>query len=308
MSSWKRAALGAALFTAAGLGAAFMPAGHAQEKAPSVSRSFEFSFNSGSRIGVSIADVASAEKTGGVRIDEVADDSPASKAGLRKGDVVVEFDGERVRSVRQFTRLVNETPAGREVAVAVVRDGQRTQLSVTPTSENRGFFDDAEMRAAIEEARAFARVMPPRPPAAPLPPREPRAPREPLAPRAPRVPMMPAMPPALAPFWSSGTVLGVSVSTLSDQLKTFFAASEGVLVNEVSEGSAADKAGVKAGDVIVSVNGKGIDDPRELREEVSRIDSGGEFTLGIVRDKKTMSLKGTIEESARRTSRGRAVL
>ncbi len=43
---------------------------------------------------------------------------------MKKGDIVVEFDGEHVRSVRQFTRLVQETPAGRKIQTSVIRDGQ----------------------------------------------------------------------------------------------------------------------------------------------------------------------------------------
>jgi membrane-associated protease RseP (regulator of RpoE activity) len=56
----------------------------------------------------------------GVRIDEVEEESPAEKAGFQKGDVVTEFDGERVRSARQFTRLVSETPPGRQVTAIVI--------------------------------------------------------------------------------------------------------------------------------------------------------------------------------------------
>ncbi len=92
---------------------------------------------SGGRIGVTIRDLSDDElktgkATGGVKIDEVETDSPAAKAGFRSGDVVVEFDGERVRSSRQFTRLVQETPPGRSAQTVVVRDGQRVTLSVLP--------------------------------------------------------------------------------------------------------------------------------------------------------------------------------
>ena len=54
-----------------------------------------------------------------MKIDEVNEDSPAEKAGIKAGDIVVEYDGERVRSARQFTRLVQETPEGRSVAIAL---------------------------------------------------------------------------------------------------------------------------------------------------------------------------------------------
>ena len=53
--------------------------------------------------------------TAGVVIEDVEAESPAQKAGFKAGDIVVEFDGERVRSTRQFTRLVQETAAGRSV-------------------------------------------------------------------------------------------------------------------------------------------------------------------------------------------------
>ena len=81
-----------------------------------VPRALEIFGGSGSQIGVSIRDVedddAKAAKLpapGGVVIEEVSEDSPAARAGMKKGDIVVEFDGERVRGVRQFTRLVQET-------------------------------------------------------------------------------------------------------------------------------------------------------------------------------------------------------
>ena len=60
------------------------------------------------------------------------EDSPAEKAGIKAGDVVVEYDGERVRSARQFTRLVQETPEGRTVAIGLLRDGKKQTVNATP--------------------------------------------------------------------------------------------------------------------------------------------------------------------------------
>ena len=82
----------------------------------------------GAQIGVSIRDfnddeLKAGKVTTGVVIEDVEADSPAQKAGFKAGDIVVEFDGERVRSTRQFTRLVQETVAGRAVTAAVTRDG-----------------------------------------------------------------------------------------------------------------------------------------------------------------------------------------
>lgn len=106
-------------------------------------------------------------------------------------------------------------------------------------------------------------------------------------------------------FFYSGSTLGVTTNSLSDQLQEYFGAKGGLLVTSVTEDSAAAAAGVKAGDVIVSLNGRSVDDPFELRREVQRLDPGAEFTLEIVRDRKAMSLKGKMEE---RSSRRRTIL
>ena len=45
-------------------------------------------------------------------METVTPDGPADKAGIKGGDTITEFDGERVRSTLQFSRLVQETPAG----------------------------------------------------------------------------------------------------------------------------------------------------------------------------------------------------
>ena len=68
----------------------------------------------------------------GAVVRDVHRDSPAASAGFADGDVIVEFDGERVRSASQLTRLVRETPAGRIVGATVMRDGRRVELEVTP--------------------------------------------------------------------------------------------------------------------------------------------------------------------------------
>ena len=97
----------------------------------------------GSQIGVSARDLTAAEtqqrsgdwftSQAGVVIDQIGSWSPASRAGLMKGDVVTIFDGHPVRNVAHFTRLVGETPPGRTVKMTIVRGGKTQQLSITPT-------------------------------------------------------------------------------------------------------------------------------------------------------------------------------
>src|SRR5688500_6995645 len=106
----------------------------------------------GVQLGVVISDV-DAKDAAGVRIDEVSPDSHAEKAGLQEGDVVIEYDGERVRSARQFTRLVQETPDGRTVKIAVLRDGQKQTVDATPEEGGHAWnfsIDGDQIRREIE--------------------------------------------------------------------------------------------------------------------------------------------------------------
>jgi S1-C subfamily serine protease len=70
-------------------------------------------------------------------------------------------------------------------------------------------------------------------------------------------------------------------------------------VRSVEQGSAAAKAGVKAGDVITSVNARRVYEAQDVNRAIVRMDDGGEFALEIVRDRKPQTLKGTLETRAR---------
>jgi serine protease Do len=310
MRLWKAAAAGAALLVA-GMGSAlFFPTLQAQSASRAVApRALQVLAGRGSQIGVTIRDVdendAKAGKMtqpSGVVIEEVAEDGPASKAGLKKGDIVVEFDGERVRSVRQFTRLVQETPAGRIAQAAVVRDGQKLTITVEPR-EGNGFnvFGDLDPARVIGDmAREFrfdGLAPPPPPPAPPARPGRPAPPEPPAPPAAP-------FPDVDTFLWRSGNGLGITVGDLSDQLAGYFGVKNGVLVTSVTDDSAAAKAGIKAGDVITSFNGTDVTQPGDLRRRIQRLADGDEFTVGVVRDKKPLTLKGKSETMrSRRTYR-----
>ena len=88
--------------------------------------------------------------------------------------------------------------------------------------------------------------------------------------------------------------LGVSVQSLTPDLQEYFGATNGgALVSSVTKESAAAKAGVKAGDVITSINGRRITDSDDLVRELD--DLTGEVTIVVLRDKKEMTLKATLE-------------
>lgn len=295
MKVWTVAAATLILLSGLAIGAAVAPVARAQDKTIVRAEPVVQVFG-GSRLGVSVRDATAEEartarltSAGGIVVEEVREDSPAQKAGFRAGDIVVEFDGERVRSTRQFTRLVQETPADREVQAVVVRDGQRTTLSVrTQVSDNFTFY-----RGGSEWPEALRIV--PRPPAPPRPP---------SAPRAPELDAFPQLERFFS--WTSSGRLGITVDSLSDQLAEYFGTKDGVLVTSVTTSSAAAKAGVKAGDVITAINGSAVRSPSDLSRRTQRLDEGAEFTLEIVRDKRPMTLKGKIE--ARQTRRWTTVI
>jgi len=260
---------------------------------------------SGSRIGVSVRDVEASDVTGkklsapsGAVVDEIQSETPAAKAGLRAGDVVVSFDGERVRSARQLGRLVDETPAGRAVALSVMRDGAKVDLTITPDApafahafvpnQLDGLRWKSEDRTRVEKDlldklrdQKFDRFSGP----------------------------------AFEFDWDSDHAfafkargrLGVTAESVSDQLASYFGVTSGVLVQHVAEDSAAAKAGVKAGDVITAVNGSSVKDPADLRRLVTKAE-GEALTLSITRDKRTMSLKATIEKPEETRPRVRRIV
>jgi S1-C subfamily serine protease len=275
MTILKTGVLSGALVLAAGAGAAIAPVAHGQarEREPLV-RAMQI-IGGDAHIGVEVRD-ADPKDSSGVVVDDVENDSPAEKAGLKKGDTIVEFDGERVRSVAQFRRLVQETAEGHTVPAVALRNGQRVTVSLTP-ERGRGMWDGE-----------FGRLVRPAGPAAPLPPAT-----------AARPYLAPSVPGFEFSLRSNERRLGIMTESLTDQLSDYFGVKGGVLVRSVIDDSAAAKAGIKAGDVIVSVNGHHVDDPSDVTEELRRA-PGDDFTLDVVRDHKTQTLKGKVESTSNR--------
>jgi membrane-associated protease RseP (regulator of RpoE activity) len=179
-----------------------------------------------------------------------------------------------------------------------MRDGQKVSVAVEPR-ESRGldvFGDLDSVRVLKDFNREFG--VPPAPPAAPA------RPARPAPAPAPPAPPMPAFPDMDTFVWRVGNPLGITVGDLSDQLAGYFGTRDGVLVTSVADDSAASKAGLKAGDVVTTFNGAEVTQPSDLRRRIQRLEDGDEFTVGIVRDKKPLTLKGKMEAvRSRRTYR-----
>jgi S1-C subfamily serine protease len=225
------------------------------------------------QIGVTIRNVPQADRAsqqgGRVVVDDVRPDSPAARAGVQAGDAIVEFDGERVRSTQQFSRLVDETPEGLAVRMRLSRGGQAVTVEVVP------------------ERRSAFRMMPLDRWHMPAPDRLP-----PLGDRMREFEF--EMPDIEVLALRRGT-LGLQVQTLSDQLAAHFGVKHGVLVTNVSADSPGARAGLKAGDVITGVDGMTVEDASDLRRRLRRIDGDRDFTIEVTREKKPLSLKAKLE-------------
>ena len=274
---------------AAGAGAEGTPQEERAETERTVVRRFEIG---GSRpgIGVSVRDVEeAAEGAEGAVVTDVRADGPAEAAGIETGDVIVEFDGERVRGARQLARLVEETPAGRSAPVRVLRGGSPVALSVTPAESSgwaarmpRGFADRirvevdefANRRAEIEErARELAES-------------------EELA-------VLRGLPEVFRGFATrrpGGVRLGIRADSIGGQLAEYFGIEAGILVEHVDDDTPGAAAGLRAGDVITAIDGQAVDDLPALRRQLARLEPDAAFGVTIVRDRAETSL--TVEPTA----------
>jgi serine protease Do len=192
----------------------------------------------------------------GVVLGRIAPDSPASKSGLRENDVVTEINGQQVEGAMQFRRMIREIPAGRSVQLTVWRDGHTQKINVT-------------LGKAEELRRNMTRVTPGTPGAFAF--RMPELPEMPDLPEVAEIPGMPSMEFDGNMLYAGHPRLGIDAEDLAGQLGSFFGApdGEGILVRSVNSGSPAEKAGLKAGDVITSLNGERIRSVGDLRQKLA---------------------------------------
>jgi predicted metalloprotease with PDZ domain len=247
-------------------------------------------FGAGGHLGVHLAEVEADDvaKLGldaerGARVKDVVADSPAAKAGLAEDDVIVAWQGEAVTSALQLRRLVRETPPGRKVAVEVVRGGRSEKLTVevggSRAERAEGDLDFNFLVPpgdASDGPRRFA-----------------------WRGRPGDMDMLKGLEPLLDR--ARPRRLGVSYQDIEGQLARYFRleGERGALVTEVADGSAAEKAGVKAGDVILGLGGHKVKDGADLREAIDRAAGGEELPLEVWRDGKRLELRLTLPSDAR---------
>lgn len=257
-------------------------------------------------LGVAIDDVTrgEAEELGlgearGALITEVVEESPAAEAGLLEDDVVLSWNGQEVMGALHLRRLVRETPPGRTVSVALFRDGQRREMDVTvgersgPSVTLRAMDDEdrRELEVRLEEARE--RALEAREHA-----RERRLEARDRA-REGRERARELRAKAFRLAHRAGPRIGVRLFSLTDQLGSYFGldGDDGALVIHVQEDSPADSAGLRAGDVIVSVDGGAVENPGDASRHL-RGAAGETVEIEVLRRGERRTLSVPVPEGA----------
>jgi len=246
----------------------------------------------------------------------VSENSPAAKAGLRKNDVILRFDGEAVSSVQKLLRLVNESAPEHSARLSISRDGAEQELSVTlgrrenfaprafgnfnlPDGQAFGFNSD-EFKRNAEEWKRNSEEWKKRAKELDSNSQELRRNLEKFRGEGFGNNF------ALAYGGGGGRRIGVTTQELTDQLADYFGVAGdggqrgGLLVTSVRENSPAAKAGLRAGDIVTEVDGTRLNTASELTRALNRRDEG-DVTLQIKRDRKTRTLKVTPERTSNRT-------
>lgn len=207
----------------------------------------------GSYLGIGIQEITAERakalklrEEAGVEVTRVAPDSPADKAGLKEGDVVLQYNGTKVEGLEQLSRLVRETPVGRETKLDIFRNGAPLTLMAR--------VGEHPLLPGMSDGFSFH---------------------------------MPDVPRTIQGLRSP--MLGVEAESIEGQLAQFFGVNEGVLVRTVMKGSPAEKAGVKAGDVILRVDEAKVTTPPEISAHL-RAARGKPVPVTIMREHKEISL------------------
>jgi serine protease Do len=234
----------------------------------------------GSYIGVGTAEVDSDRakelklpETRGVEITRVEDGSPASKAGIKEHDVVLEYNGRRVEGTAELQRLVRETPAGRQVKMVVWRGGASQTLSVTVGERKARAF---AFGGVSEDWQKNMKKL-----------------QDELGRMQWNVRMREMPEPFMA--WRT-PALGIEAESLTSQLADFFGVKEGVLVRSVIKDTPAEKGGLKAGDVITRVDGERVTSPGQISSRIRSLESKKTFPVTVTRNRSEMTLNVTLED------------
>jgi C-terminal processing protease CtpA/Prc len=236
----------------------------------------------------------------GAIVSSVVRDSSAQKAGIQKDDVIVKWNGERIESAMELSRHLRETPSGRTVRLGVIRGGREMDVDVTlgDRSDYIARFDaerakeraERELerqreRAERDKERQQQRAEREKERAARLVERQ-----QEMAKRAQeRMSVV---------RYSGRSRLGIQIQSMSPQLAEYFGLSgrNGALVVFVHADSPAAKAGIKAGDVILSIAGEKVESTPDVSRAL-RDKTEGPVEVRVMRDRREQTITVQIEKA-----------
>lgn len=256
-------------------------------------RAWSWPHRGNARIGITVRTSQDARyDRRGVLVSDVLDDGPADRAGLREGDIITHVAGESVfdplpdrsdeerldpdRSVavqRLLARLADLEP-GEEVEIRYLRDGEsRTAVVTAEQASQEPFtirvgdggavrvFERGERGLRVDSLTMLLRD------------------RDPCfhGGRA-------------RSFFTEGCVDGVEMEELNPSLGEYFGTEKGVLVTDVNDDN---PLGLEAGDVILAIGGREVDEPRDVRRILGSYELEEELTLRLMRRGEVVEIRGT---------------
>lgn len=237
----------------------------------------------------------------GVLVRDVIKNSPADRAGLKSGDVIIEVDGQAIESHGDLRRKTHGLDYDKSYSMKIVRDGNTQQLAFTLEKSSSDEFyaysygqNEEEIKRALEKSReAFEKSREARKKAL-------EGSKKSLEKSLEKLDKAGAEGRArgeeLKYFYFGRPRLGVETQSVTEQLAKYFGVEKGkgVLISHVSEDSAGAKAGLLAGDVVVEVNGVEINHSGDLRHELNKVESG-EVRLIVFRNRQRIELRANLE-------------
>jgi serine protease Do len=237
-------------------------------------RSFSFQFDGGAFLGIGTEDI-SKENMGrygmrevrGAGVTQVVKDSPAEKAGLKKDDVILRFEGESVTSARKLSRLVSESAPDQTVRLTISRGGAEQEVTVTLSKHSMKNLLGAAIRDDV--LKGIEKDWP----------------------------QIQSGDGNFVFSFGANRRIGVSTQPLTKQLADYFGAKDGgLLITSVNENSPAARAGLKAGDIITAVDGEKVDSSGDIVRAINKKEEG-EISLTVLRDHNSRTVNLTPEKS-----------
>jgi hypothetical protein len=209
----------------------------------------------------SIADDYGVKPGQGVVIEGVSSDSPAEKVGLRENDVIIRVNSAPVTGPQEFRDQISKLKPGDKVSVTYLRGGKEKTADVELESRHEWSFNWGSGRG---EGHDFGGET------------------------------QPWQWEEHHPNGKKVAYAGIEIQTLSDGLARYFKVDKGVLISEVVKDSPAEKAGLKAGDVIVKIGDKAVEGDGEVRGAIRSHKSGEAVDFIVNRDGKETAVKVTL--------------